>query len=199
MIRNRTRRRGETMVAHARTTYPNECCGAMIGRIDGDKKMVTEALPLENAYAGAQGARYELRPEDLLRADREARGARTGPDRHLPFASGLRRLLFRNRSEEFVSLVFVRGAIDSRAASSITRTAFCPNAEQTRRRERRIDMAKILIPTPLRQFADKHDSVELTGATVGEVLTALTTQYPEPEEESLSTTKASCGASSTST
>ncbi len=40
-------------------------------------------------------------------------------------------------------------------------------------------MAKILIPTPLRQFAEKKDSVELTGATVGEVLTALTTQFPD--------------------
>lgn len=38
-------------------------------------------------------------------------------------------------------------------------------------------MAKILIPTPLRQYADKKDTVELSGATVGEVLTALTTQY----------------------
>ena len=39
-------------------------------------------------------------------------------------------------------------------------------------------MAKVLIPTPLRQFADKKDSVELNGATVGEVLTALTTEFP---------------------
>ena len=31
-------------------------------------------------------------------------------------------------------------------------------------------MAKVLIPTPLRQFADKHDSVDLTGTTVAEVL-----------------------------
>src|SRR5579871_1830823 len=38
-------------------------------------------------------------------------------------------------------------------------------------------MAKILIPTPLRQFAGKQDSVVLSGATVGEVLQALTTQY----------------------
>ena len=38
-------------------------------------------------------------------------------------------------------------------------------------------MAKILIPTPLRQYADKKDSLELTGSTVGEVLTALTTKY----------------------
>ncbi len=38
-------------------------------------------------------------------------------------------------------------------------------------------MAKILIPTPLRQYVEKKDSVELSGATVGEVLSALTGQY----------------------
>src|SRR6202167_2547417 len=40
-------------------------------------------------------------------------------------------------------------------------------------------MAKVLIPTPLRQYAGKQDSVELSGATVGEVLTALTAQYQD--------------------
>ncbi|MGA2590845.1 MAG: ubiquitin-like small modifier protein 1 [Bryobacteraceae bacterium] len=40
-------------------------------------------------------------------------------------------------------------------------------------------MAKILIPTPLRQYAGKQDSVELSGATVGEVLSALTAQYQD--------------------
>jgi adenylyltransferase/sulfurtransferase len=40
-------------------------------------------------------------------------------------------------------------------------------------------MAKILIPTPLRQYADKKDTVELNGSTVGEVLTALTTQHAD--------------------
>ena len=61
------------MVAHARRTYPNECCGAMLGAIDGDGKDVRVAIPLENAYEGAQAARYELRPEDLLAADKAAR------------------------------------------------------------------------------------------------------------------------------
>jgi proteasome lid subunit RPN8/RPN11 len=61
------------MVAHARETYPNECCGAMLGTIDGDRKVVVEAMRLENAFEGAQAARYELRPEDLLKADRAAR------------------------------------------------------------------------------------------------------------------------------
>src|SRR5271168_2007762 len=40
-------------------------------------------------------------------------------------------------------------------------------------------MAKILIPTPLRQFADKKDSVQLTGSTVGEVLKSLTSEYAD--------------------
>lgn len=40
-------------------------------------------------------------------------------------------------------------------------------------------MAKVLIPTPLRQYVDKKDSVEVGGATVGEVLTGLTGQYPD--------------------
>src|SRR5271163_1737669 len=63
----------QTMVAHAESTYPNECCGVMLGSIDGDSKSVTIATPLENVSAGSQAARYELRPEDLLDADREAR------------------------------------------------------------------------------------------------------------------------------
>jgi proteasome lid subunit RPN8/RPN11 len=61
------------MVAHAQRTYPNECCGAMLGTIDGDTKNVSESIALENAFAGAQAQRYELRPEDLLAADKAAR------------------------------------------------------------------------------------------------------------------------------
>ena len=61
------------MVAHARSTYPNECCGAMLGRVDGAEKEVLTAMRLENSSTGSQAARYELRPEDLLAADKEAR------------------------------------------------------------------------------------------------------------------------------
>jgi proteasome lid subunit RPN8/RPN11 len=61
------------MVAHARETYPNECCGAMLGSTDGEQKGVRVAIRLRNAFEGAQAARYELRPEDLLAADKAAR------------------------------------------------------------------------------------------------------------------------------
>ena len=64
------------MVAHARETYPNECCGAMLGSVDDSRKVVRAALPLDNAFEGAQATRYLLRPEDLLAADRAARERR---------------------------------------------------------------------------------------------------------------------------
>ena len=40
-------------------------------------------------------------------------------------------------------------------------------------------MAKILIPTALRQFTGQQDSVEVSGGTVGEALQALTEKFPE--------------------
>ncbi|MGQ9634634.1 MAG: Mov34/MPN/PAD-1 family protein [Bryobacteraceae bacterium] len=64
----------EAMLEHARQAYPNECCGAMLGWRNGaGEKVVTRALPLENAFGGPKVARYEIRPEDLLAAEKAAR------------------------------------------------------------------------------------------------------------------------------
>lgn len=61
------------MVLHAERTYPNECCGVMLGHVQGNDKRVTEALPLENVFTGAQHDHYQVRPEDLLKAESAAR------------------------------------------------------------------------------------------------------------------------------
>ncbi|HYW41922.1 MAG TPA: M67 family metallopeptidase [Bryobacteraceae bacterium] len=61
------------MVAHARRTYPDECCGAMIGSVSDGEKLVRQAVALENAFAGPQAQRYELRPDDLYAAEKAAR------------------------------------------------------------------------------------------------------------------------------
>jgi len=45
----------------------------MLGLIEDGHKTVQVSLALDNAYEGAQAAHYELRPQDLLRADKEAR------------------------------------------------------------------------------------------------------------------------------
>ena len=63
----------QTMILHAERLYPKECCGAMLGHLQGENKLVIEAIPLENAYAGEQAEHYELRPADLQAADKEAR------------------------------------------------------------------------------------------------------------------------------
>jgi proteasome lid subunit RPN8/RPN11 len=63
----------DVMVSHAESTFPNECCGAMLGTVDGDEKVVRAATPVKNAFTGAQGARYEISNEDLLAADAAAR------------------------------------------------------------------------------------------------------------------------------
>src|SRR3954462_711263 len=44
-------------------------------------------------------------------------------------------------------------------------------------------MAKVLIPTPLRQFTGKQDAVSAAGSTGGEVLGALTTQFPDLQKQ----------------
>ncbi len=62
-----------TVVGHAEAAYPNECCGALLGVCENGAKLVKEAVELENAFTGSRRNRYEVRPEDLLRADRAAR------------------------------------------------------------------------------------------------------------------------------
>jgi proteasome lid subunit RPN8/RPN11 len=63
----------QAMLAHAESTYPNECCGAMLGQNRSGQKVVTEAVLLTNSFEGAQSDRYQIKPEDLMAADRAAR------------------------------------------------------------------------------------------------------------------------------
>jgi proteasome lid subunit RPN8/RPN11 len=44
-----------------------------LGSTNGETKVVRKAVALENAFSGPQEARYELRPEDLIWADKQAR------------------------------------------------------------------------------------------------------------------------------
>ena len=57
---------------------------------------------------------------------------------------------------------------------------------------------KILIPTPLRQYAAKKDTVDVPARTVGEALSGLTRNIPICAGISTPTT-ASCAPSSTCT
>jgi proteasome lid subunit RPN8/RPN11 len=61
------------MLNHACAAYPVECCGAMLGSKSNGVKRVIAAIPLENAFNSLRETRYEVRPEDLLAATRDAR------------------------------------------------------------------------------------------------------------------------------
>lgn len=58
--------------AHALTAYPDECCGLMVGTVDGDGCRVVELCPSDNT-APDPAKRYVIDPLVYLRADRAAR------------------------------------------------------------------------------------------------------------------------------
>jgi proteasome lid subunit RPN8/RPN11 len=52
-------------------TYPNECCGILLGVLDDDgTRAVSEILPVDNAREeGEQYHRFVIEPEDFMRAE----------------------------------------------------------------------------------------------------------------------------------
>ena len=60
---------------HGERTYPNECCGLLIGRFDEDGgKTVVEIFSIENAREmAARHNRSLITPQDLMRGERYAR------------------------------------------------------------------------------------------------------------------------------
>ena len=63
----------DIMVDHARTCYPRECCGAMLGTEANGVRMVKAARPMRNAFEGAQEDTYVLDPQEQLAVEKEAR------------------------------------------------------------------------------------------------------------------------------
>lgn len=57
--------------AHGAETYPNECCGALIGR-DG---IVTDSLALSNMTDEGPRTRFRVTPKDYREAERRASDA----------------------------------------------------------------------------------------------------------------------------
>lgn len=58
---------------HAEETYPEECCGLLVGRpLDGENE-VAGARPAENRNENRRVDRYIIDPEDYRAIDRDAR------------------------------------------------------------------------------------------------------------------------------
>ncbi|RRR71856.1 MAG: M67 family peptidase [Candidatus Viridilinea halotolerans] len=74
------------IAAHAIATYPDECVGLLLGRLNGTDKQVVRIIAVENRWEGqvalaeqddptSRRDRFYLDPRDYLRADRAAQAA----------------------------------------------------------------------------------------------------------------------------
>ncbi|HEY4009309.1 MAG TPA: M67 family metallopeptidase [Acidobacteriaceae bacterium] len=59
--------------AHGEETYPNECCGILLGRADSDALRVTAMLRAGNTRTDSAHNRYHIAPAELIAAQRTAR------------------------------------------------------------------------------------------------------------------------------
>src|SRR6201996_1230353 len=59
--------------AHGEATYPNECCGILLGHADADALRVTQLLRAGNTRTDSAHNRYHIAPQELIAAQRTAR------------------------------------------------------------------------------------------------------------------------------
>jgi proteasome lid subunit RPN8/RPN11 len=61
--------------AHGEETYPNECCGILLGKSESDAENITVAQLLRagNTRTDSAHNRYHIAPQELIAAQRQAR------------------------------------------------------------------------------------------------------------------------------
>lgn len=63
----------QTIGRHAMASYPDECCGVLIGRALDDSTVVERLLSVGNERQDSRHNRYLISPETVLAAQKEAR------------------------------------------------------------------------------------------------------------------------------
>jgi proteasome lid subunit RPN8/RPN11 len=80
----------QIIYTHAESTYPEECCGILLGTILGSKKQCVKVITTKNAWnteetpdlfnenkecgeESSRNRRYTISPKDLLQAQKQAR------------------------------------------------------------------------------------------------------------------------------
>jgi proteasome lid subunit RPN8/RPN11 len=59
--------------SHGEETYPNECCGALLGRSSGNGWQIEAAVKAGNTRTDSAHNRYQIAPVELVKIEREAR------------------------------------------------------------------------------------------------------------------------------
>ncbi len=63
----------QTIGRHASVSYPDECCGVLIGRAQANATFVERVLSVGNEREDSRHNRYLISPETILAAHKEAR------------------------------------------------------------------------------------------------------------------------------
>jgi proteasome lid subunit RPN8/RPN11 len=58
---------------HGEETYPNECCGILVGTSEGDIRSVRSVVRCDNVRTDSSQTHYHIDPRQLVRSQREAR------------------------------------------------------------------------------------------------------------------------------
>ena len=64
----------DSLRRHGEETYPYECCGVLLGQVDGDTRVVTSVARCGNTRKDSPQNRYNIDPAELIRIQREGRG-----------------------------------------------------------------------------------------------------------------------------
>ncbi len=63
----------DSLRRHGEETYPHECCGVLLGRIEGEVRSVEAAVRAGNTRTDSPHNRYHIDPRELVAAQRRAR------------------------------------------------------------------------------------------------------------------------------
>ncbi len=63
----------DSLRRHGEESYPDECCGVLLGQMDGAQKTVRAIVRCGNTRVDSPQNRYNIAPAELVRVQREAR------------------------------------------------------------------------------------------------------------------------------
>ncbi len=63
----------EIIKKHAAEIFPYEACGGLLGKIEGNDKIIVKVYPAENRFGKITWDSFEIEPKDMLEMDKISR------------------------------------------------------------------------------------------------------------------------------
>jgi proteasome lid subunit RPN8/RPN11 len=63
----------DSLRRHGEDTYPHECCGVLLGRMEDDGRVVSAIVRCGNTRSDSPHNRYHIDPKELVRIQRKGR------------------------------------------------------------------------------------------------------------------------------